>query len=231
MSLDDKQNIVTQRLNQLNDALDRARAAKKASERGALQPGQALIGDGTVAGCDSGDRDQNAQVQTLKNQARRAAAADARSCSERYGEKHPQAMQAVNAQLAGRADGSSTSRPRGRCSRSSNEYETAVLEEQTLRAEPRRRRKADAQDLSRKSVGYNVMEREAKSNRAGLRVAAAAREGAARLEQQPREQRARRRPRRSAEGADHAGRPPHVADVGRRSASCWRSASRSASTT
>jgi capsular exopolysaccharide synthesis family protein len=45
-----------------------------------------------------------------------------------------------------------------------NEYETAALEEQTF-ARNLEAAKADAQDLSRKSVDYNVMEREARSNR------------------------------------------------------------------
>src|SRR5206468_9343676 len=45
-----------------------------------------------------------------------------------------------------------------------NDFETAVLQERTLSSNLEAA-KADAQDLSRKSVGYNVMEREAKSNR------------------------------------------------------------------
>ena len=45
-----------------------------------------------------------------------------------------------------------------------NDYDTAVLEERTL-AQTLEAAKADAQELSRKSVDYNVMEREAKSNR------------------------------------------------------------------
>jgi capsular exopolysaccharide synthesis family protein len=45
-----------------------------------------------------------------------------------------------------------------------NEYDTAVLEEQTFTQNLNAAR-ADAQDLSKKSVDYNVMEREAKSNR------------------------------------------------------------------
>jgi capsular exopolysaccharide synthesis family protein len=45
-----------------------------------------------------------------------------------------------------------------------NDYDTAVLNERTL-AQNLEAAKEDAQDLSRKSVGYNVMEREAKSNR------------------------------------------------------------------
>src|SRR5204863_3936806 len=45
-----------------------------------------------------------------------------------------------------------------------NDYESALLEERTY-GQNLDAAKADAQDLSRKSVGYNVMEREAKSNR------------------------------------------------------------------
>jgi capsular exopolysaccharide synthesis family protein len=45
-----------------------------------------------------------------------------------------------------------------------NDYDSAVLEERMLSANLEAA-KSDAQDLSQKSVGYNVMEREAKSNR------------------------------------------------------------------
>ena len=45
-----------------------------------------------------------------------------------------------------------------------NEYETAVLEEQTF-AKNLEGAKSEAHDLNRKSIGYSVMEREAKSNR------------------------------------------------------------------
>src|SRR6202035_4020807 len=45
-----------------------------------------------------------------------------------------------------------------------NDYDTAVLEDQTM-ARALEAAKADAQDLRRKSINYNVMEREAKSNR------------------------------------------------------------------
>src|SRR4029079_8236818 len=45
-----------------------------------------------------------------------------------------------------------------------NDYDTAVLEEQTM-ARALDAAKSDAQDLSKKSVNYNVMEREANRNR------------------------------------------------------------------
>src|SRR4029079_17932705 len=45
-----------------------------------------------------------------------------------------------------------------------NDYDTALLEEQTM-ARALDAAKSDAQDLSKKSVNYNVMEREANSNR------------------------------------------------------------------
>jgi capsular exopolysaccharide synthesis family protein len=45
-----------------------------------------------------------------------------------------------------------------------SDYETAVLEEQTY-SRSLESAKADAQDLSKKSVDYNVMERDAKTNR------------------------------------------------------------------
>ena len=45
-----------------------------------------------------------------------------------------------------------------------NEYETAVIEEQTF-AKNLEGAKSEATDLNRKGIGYGVMEREAKSNR------------------------------------------------------------------
>ena len=163
---------------------------------------------------------QNPQIAERSRASCSSCSARRCSCSERYGEKHP-ALQNVNAQLADtqrQLDLEVTEA----LQTVKNDYDTAVLEERTL-SQNLEAAKADAQDLSRKSVGYNVMEREAKSNRAGLRIAAAARKRAARLEQQPREQRAARRPRRSAEIADGADRAPDVVAVVRHRAGRSRS--------
>ena len=164
LSLDDKQNIVLSRLNQLNDAVTKAKMDAR-PERGAVQPGQAA----DAGGGPTPSRDaiplvaQNAQMQQPKGKLHRAAAAEGASSRERYGDKHP-ALQNVNAQLAGHAAPARSRSHRRRSSTIKNDYDTAVLEERTL-AQNLEAAKADAQDLSRKSVDYNVMEREAKSNR------------------------------------------------------------------
>jgi capsular exopolysaccharide synthesis family protein len=158
LSLDDKQNIVTQRLTQLNDALIRARTAK--AQKDALYS-QVRSMTATTNPDAIPVIAQNPQIQTLKNkiaelQQQRALLA------EKFGEKWP-AVQAVNANIQEARN--QLDLETGRALQSiKNDYETAVLEERTLAANLDAA-KADAQDLSRKSVGYNVMEREAKSNR------------------------------------------------------------------
>ena len=82
---------------------------------------------------------------------------------KRYGEKHPQMAKAMtDLQEAQRQFELEV----GRAVQSiRNDYETAVLEEQSF-SQALNAAKSDAQDLSNKSVDYNVMEREAKSNHA-----------------------------------------------------------------
>jgi succinoglycan biosynthesis transport protein ExoP len=82
--------------------------------------------------------------------------------AERYGDKHP-ALQNAVAQLADTQRQINLEVTKALQS-VKNDYDTAVLEERTL-SQNLEAAKADAQDLSRKSVGYNVMERDAKSNR------------------------------------------------------------------
>jgi capsular exopolysaccharide synthesis family protein len=163
LSLDDKQNIVLSRLNQLNDAVTRARMVRVQKETQYSQV-KSLI---PSAGADSLPLDsiplvaQNTQIQNLKGklldlQHQRV------QLSERYGEKHP-ALQNVNAQLQDTERQLNLEVTKA-LQNVKNEYDTAVLEERTL-SQNLDAAKADVQDLSRKSVGYNVMEREAKSNR------------------------------------------------------------------
>ena len=105
-----------------------------------------------------------------------------------------------------------------------------MLEERTL-SQNLEAAKADAQDLSRKSVDYNVMEREAKSNRQ-VYESLLQREKELRVSSNSRANNVRaRRSRRGAEGAAGADRPPDVADVARHRPDRWRSAWPSASTT
>src|SRR5947207_9556519 len=104
---------------------------------------------------------QNTQVQALKTKLNELQSNKSR-LEERYGPKHlavqanATAIQDVQRQLD-----LETSRA---LQSVKNDFETAVLEERVL-AQNLEAAKGDAQDLSRKSVGYNVMERESKSNR------------------------------------------------------------------
>ncbi|OFW29520.1 MAG: hypothetical protein A3H97_01175 [Acidobacteria bacterium RIFCSPLOWO2_02_FULL_65_29] len=158
MSLDDKNNIVVSRLNALNEASIRARTVRIEKES---------VNNQLKAIRDTRSVDaipvitQNLQIQALRNQLGDLQRQKA-NLTERYGDKHPE-MVKVNAQLAdgqrqldvGTAKALESVR---------NEYERALIEERTLAAHLEEA-KRDAQDLSRKSVGYNVLEREAKSHR------------------------------------------------------------------
>jgi polysaccharide biosynthesis transport protein len=158
LSLDDKQNIVTQRLTQLNDAMIRARTTK--AQKDALYS-QVKQMSGTTSPDAIPAIAQNPSVQALKAKVAELSQQRAQ-LSEKYGEKWP-AVQSVNANLQEARNQLEAETARA-LQAIKNDYETAVLEERTL-AGNLEAAKADAKDLSRKSVGYNVMEREAKSNR------------------------------------------------------------------
>ena len=104
---------------------------------------------------------QNPQIQSLKSKL-----ADLQrqkvQLAERYGEKHPQ-IQNVNASLQDAQHQLELETTKALQS-VRHEYETSLLEEHTL-SRNLEGAKVDAVDLNRKSIGYGVMEREAKSNR------------------------------------------------------------------
>ncbi len=158
LSLDDKQNIVLSRLNQLNDAVMRAKTARVQKE--AVFNQVRTISSGTAPDAIPIIA-QNPQVQALKSKL-----ADLQhqkvQLSERYGDRHP-AIQNVNAQMQDSQRQLELESAKALQS-VRNEYETAVLEEQTL-SRNLDSAKAEAVDLNRKGIGYGVMEREAKSNR------------------------------------------------------------------
>ncbi len=163
LSLDDKQNIVLSRLNQLNDAVTKAKMARVQKETQYSQVKSLM----PAVGVDAVPVDsiplvaQNAQIQNLKGKLVELQHQKVQ-LSERYGEKHP-ALQNVNAQVQDTQRQLNLEVTKA-LQNVKNEYDTAVLEERTL-SQNLEAAKADVQDLSRKSVGYNVMEREAKSNR------------------------------------------------------------------
>jgi polysaccharide biosynthesis transport protein len=159
MSLDDKQNIVLSRLNQLNEAATKAKTARVQKESvysqvKSLPPGTPLESLAVVS--------QSPVVQLAKTK-RDDAQRDRAKLEERYGPKHPEFQKADAAFLdAQRQYEFEMTRA---LTAVRQEYESAQLEENTL-ARSLEAAKADAQDLGHKSVNYNVMEREAKSNRA-----------------------------------------------------------------
>jgi len=158
MSLDDKQNIVTTRLTALNDALIRARTTKAQKE--ALYSQVKAMSGGTSPDAIA-VISQNPQVQALKTKMIELLREKSR-LEEKYGPKHL-SVQANVTQIQDTQHQLDLETSRA-LQTVKNDYETAVLEERTL-AQNLEAAKGDAQDLSRKSVGYNVMEREAKSNR------------------------------------------------------------------
>jgi capsular exopolysaccharide synthesis family protein len=158
LSLEDRQNIVIARLNQLNEAATRARTnrAQKESLYRRLESLGPSASQDTIPGIL-----QNAYIQTMKAQ---AAELERRKAllSERYGEKHPEiltinasiedAYRQLRLEIAKAVDAIR------------HDYESAMLEERTL-ASALNEQKDIATDLDRKSVAYTVLQRDAESNR------------------------------------------------------------------
>jgi capsular exopolysaccharide synthesis family protein len=158
MSLDDKQNIVISRLNQLNDSVTKAKTARVQRESiynqvKSLPAGTSLESVAVVS--------QNVAVQNAKAK-RDDALREKQKEAEKHGERHPDFVKADNTlREAQRLYDLEMQRA---LTTVQQEYQSAVIEETTL-ARALDGAKADAQDLGHKSVNYNVMEREAKSNR------------------------------------------------------------------
>jgi capsular exopolysaccharide synthesis family protein len=158
LSLEDRQNIVISRLNQLNEAATRARTSRAQKE--SLYRRLESLGPKTTP--DSiPEILQNPYIQSLKAQ---LAELERRKAlfSERYGDKHPEmltvnasiqdATRQLNLEIAKAVDSIR------------HEYESAMLEERTL-ASALDEQKELATDLDRKSVTYTVLQRDAQSNR------------------------------------------------------------------
>jgi uncharacterized protein involved in exopolysaccharide biosynthesis len=158
MSLDDRNNLVVSQLNGFNDSLLKARAARIERESVYKQ---------IQAATDISQLDaipvvaQNPQIQMFKRQIGELQNQKA-LLLEKYTEVHPGVLR-INAQIT-----DITSQIEVEKSRTLQtvkaEYDRAALEERTFAANLERA-KNDVKDLSRLSVDYNVMEREAESNR------------------------------------------------------------------
>ncbi|HLB45339.1 MAG TPA: polysaccharide biosynthesis tyrosine autokinase [Candidatus Limnocylindrales bacterium] len=158
LSLEDRQNIVVARLNQLNDAVTRAKTNRVQKEAPfnqirALGPN---VSPETIPGIA-----QNQFIQQIKTRL-----ADLRrertTLLERYGEKYPDVIK-VNANI-GDAERQLASELAKAADAVRNDYQSALSEERTLSA-ALEDQKGAAMDLNRKSVSYSVLEREAESNR------------------------------------------------------------------
>jgi capsular exopolysaccharide synthesis family protein len=161
MSLDDKQNIVGSRLNTLNDAYTKAKLERVQKET-AYNQIKTLLAPGAVLSPDSLPITiQNSQIQQLKTKLAELQQNKVQA-SQTYGEKH-RTIIALNAQITETQSQLNVETQKA-LQTVKNDYDSAVLAERTY-GQNLEAAKADAQDLSRKSVGYNVMEREAKSNR------------------------------------------------------------------
>jgi capsular exopolysaccharide synthesis family protein len=158
MSLDDKNNVVTSRLNHLNDELIKTRTDRIQKE--SLYNQVKSISTSTTPDAIPAVA-QNPEVQALKTKLEQLRNEKVK-LSERYGDRHPSVL-AVNTQLAD-TQTQLTGATAKALQSIKNEYDTAILTEQTL-ARNFEGAKSEAQDLTRKSVDYNVMEREAKSSR------------------------------------------------------------------
>ena len=155
LSLEDRQNIVGARLNQVNDAVTRAKTQRVQRETAYRQISEAKDRDALTAII------QNAFIQSLKTR-QGELERDRGRLLERYGDRHPQVQNIasqivdIRRQIDAEVDKTVTA--------IKNEYEAAVAEERTL-ARELETQKGAALDLNRKGIDYSVLQREAESNR------------------------------------------------------------------
>jgi len=155
LSLEDRQNIIVSRLNQVNDAASRARMARIQKEALYNQVAAATDRESltTIA--------SNPFVQQLKTRVSELQREKLR-VEDRYGEKHPD-VQRVNGQIADAQRQLDLEVDRSVAAIKAD-YQAAVAEEKQL-GRDLETQKAQATDLNRKSIDYSVLQREAESNR------------------------------------------------------------------
>ena len=155
LSLEDRQNIIVSRLNQVNDAASRARTTRIQKE--------ALYNQ--VVGAK--DRESltmiaaNPFVQQLKTRIVELQRDKVR-LEERYGDKHPD-VQRVNGQIIDAQRQLDVEIDKSVAAIKSD-YQAALDEEKQL-GRDLEGQKGQATDLNRKSIDYSVLQREAESNR------------------------------------------------------------------
>ena len=158
LSLEERQNIVVARLNQLNDAVTKAKMGRVQKE--ALYDQITTLGAGGSADTIPAIL-QNPYIQAIKTRLAELQREKA-TLMERYGEKYPDVVK-VNASLQDVSQQLQTELAKA-IEAIRNDYQSALAEERTLAA-ALEEQKAAAMDLNRKSVSYTVLEREAHSNR------------------------------------------------------------------
>jgi capsular exopolysaccharide synthesis family protein len=155
LSLEDRQNIVIARLNQMNDAVTRAKTQRVQRETLYRQISGAKDREALISIV------QNPFIQNLKTRLSELQR-DRGRLLDRYGEKHPQ-VQNVTTQIAD-AERQIDAEVNKTVQAIRNDYEAALAEERTLAADLEGQ-KAAAMDLNRKGIDYSVLQREAESNR------------------------------------------------------------------
>ena len=155
LSLEDRQNIVIARLNQMNDAVTRAKTQRVQREALYRQISAAKDREALISIV------QNPFIQNLKTRLSELQRERGRLL-DRYGEKHPQ-VQNVETQIAD-AERQINTEVDKTAQAVRNDYEAALSEERTLSADLEGQ-KAAAMDLNRKGIDYSVLQREAESNR------------------------------------------------------------------
>jgi polysaccharide biosynthesis transport protein len=155
LSLEDRQNIIVSRLNQVNDAASRARMTRIQKE--ALYNQVVTASDreslSTIA--------SNPFVQQLKTRVTELQREKLR-LEDRYGQKHPD-VQRVNDQIADAQRQLDVEIDRSVAAIKAD-YQASAAEEKQL-GRDLETQKAQATDLNRKSIDYSVLQREAESNR------------------------------------------------------------------
>ncbi|MBI2835262.1 MAG: polysaccharide biosynthesis tyrosine autokinase [Acidobacteria bacterium] len=159
LSLEERQNIVVSRLNQLNDAVTHAKTVRVQRETlynqlKSLNAAEAPADTFPAVLQNPLVQQQKAQLAELQREKVRL--------SEKYGEKHPEIVK-LNASLAD-ARQRLQSETAKVIESVRNEYRSALIEEQMLAASLESQ-KGDAMELAKKSVNYTVLERDAQSNR------------------------------------------------------------------
>ena len=155
LSLEDRQNIVIARLNQVNDAVTRAKTQRVQREALYRQISDAKDREALISIV------QNPFIQNLKTRLSELQRERGRLL-DRYGEKHPQ-VQNVTTQIAD-AERQIDAEVEKTAQAVRNDYEAALAEERTLSSDLESQ-KAAAMDLNRKGIDYSVLQREAESNR------------------------------------------------------------------